>query len=101
MSIEFIKIDGAASGANTLVAAATGVTITVLNYTMVAANTVTVTFKSDTTALTGAMSLAVAIPVSADSGRREGLMKTAKGEALIMTLSGAVQVSGHMLIEKT
>ncbi len=95
-----VKIDTAASG--DLVAAETGKTITVLGYFIVAAGAVTVTLKSNTTALTGAMSAITGIPLAQDCGnRKDGLMKCVKGEALVITLGSGVQVSGHMIVDKT
>jgi hypothetical protein len=67
-----------------------------------AAGAVTAQWKSATTALTGAMSMIVGVPISAVSSRNdEGLMQTAAGEALNLILSSTVQVSGHVLVDIT
>lgn len=103
MSRAFVKIDVAATS-NELVAAVTGQVVSVIEYNMVAAGAVTAQFKSATTALTGAMSMITGVPIEAslaEASRRDCLFQTAKGEALNLTLGGTVQVSGHMLIEKS
>ncbi len=96
-----VKIDIAATG--TLVAAVTGAVIRVLQYTIVAAGAVTLKFQSDSTDLTGAMSLITGVPLSAVAPPTHrddcAILQTAKGEALKVTLGSGVQISGHMLVE--
>ena len=92
--IQFAKVDTAASGANEIIPAITGRSIRVMNYQLQAAGSVAVTWKSGTTALTGAMSLGTAGGVNVASPL--GLLQTNTGEALNLTLGGAVQVSGHV-----
>jgi hypothetical protein len=92
------KIDLAASGA--LVTPGTSQLVRVTGYQLVAAGAVTAKFQSNTTDLTGAMSLITGTPVgqqvSGRPGTRPCLFKTAKGQPLNLTLGGAVQVSGHL-----
>lgn len=90
----FKKIDIAASGANEIVPAVSGGRIRVVGYSVVATGAVTATWKSGTTALSGAMSIAAngVVSVAAEGG----VIETAVGEALNITLSGAVQLSGHL-----
>jgi hypothetical protein len=69
---------------------------------MVAAGTVVATLKSATTALTGAMSMAVAVPHVWPLHNSLDLLpytQTAPGEALNMTLGGAIQVSGILIYD--
>lgn len=99
--MQYAKIDTATSGANTIVAAVPNRSIRVLNYLAVAGGTVTLTWKSASTALSGAMPLVVNNALSAVGNGQApsghvGLFETAPGEALVLTLSAAVQVSGHL-----
>jgi len=96
-----VKIDTAASGNTTLVTGSAGRRIVVLGYHLVAAGPVTATVKSDTTALTGPMSMVAGVPHDAAIatwlvGGPQPHLEGAGGEALVLTLSGAVQVSGHL-----
>lgn len=93
------KIDLADSG--TVVAAITGKKIRVLSYTIVAAGAVTAIWKSGTTALSGAMSMITGVPIHSSVqpnslGDYVPVLQTAAGEALVVTLSSGVQVSGHL-----
>jgi len=85
-----IPISTAASGDTTLVVAVTGKRIVVVDGAIVSAGAVNVKFESNTTDITGAMSLATGIPVPV------GGFKTAASESLLINLSGAVQVSGWL-----
>ena len=95
--IQYAKIDGAASGDNTLVAAVTGKRIRVLSLFLVAAGAVTVRFESGAggTALTGQMN------VTTNTGftlphNPEGWFETAAAALLNMELGGAVSVDGAL-----
>lgn len=90
----FADIDAAASGANAVIAAVSGKSIRVMCYTVVAAADVTITWKSGSTAISGAMDL----PAKGGTAPASplGMMQTAEGAALNLTLNGAVQVSGHV-----
>ena len=92
---KFAVINAATSGdANTIVAAVAGKQIRVLSYTLIADAAVTATWKSGTTAISGAMSL----PANGGAAPtcQSGVLQTATGEALMMTLGGAVGVRGHL-----
>ena len=97
-TVLFATISASASGANTIVAASGSNKIKVLNSVIIADAAVTVTLKSASTALSGAMSLAanggVASPVGTPGGG--WIMETAINEALVLTLSSAVGVRGHV-----
>ena len=93
-TVKFAKINTSSSGA-TLVAAVTGKRIRVLNYAIVADAAVEVNFESDTTDISGPMSLPANGGVSAN-GWPAGVFETAAGAALKITLSGAVEVNGHL-----
>jgi len=94
---KYAAIDCASSGDNTIVAAVAAKKIVVTNYLMIAAAAVDATWYSASggTALSGAMSL------PANGGAAPGpvghpCMETVAGEALVLNLGGAVQVSGHL-----
>lgn len=99
-------INASAAGDNTIVSAGNAnQKIRVLSYVLVAAAGVSVTWKSgtggSTTAKSGAMPLIAGTPLAvADSppgaaGPR-GHIETLPGEALNLSLSGAVLVAGHL-----
>lgn len=89
------KIDTASSGSQAMVAAVTGKQIVLLNYVMVADGAVTITWQSASTALSGAMSLAANSGIAVNSGG-DGLLTTAAGEALNLSLGGSVGIRGHL-----
>jgi len=97
----FAKIDTATSGDNTIVTAVPNRKIRVINYTTIASGDVSIRWKSASTAISGAMALATN-GGAAPSGTGQspsghiGLFETAPGEALILNLSAAIQVSGHL-----
>lgn len=100
--MKFAAISASSSGDNTVVSAVTGKKICVLNYTAIAAGSVSATWKSGaSTSLSGAMPLAAnggAAP-SAGSSSPLGqvpLFETAQGEELVLGLSSAVLVAGHL-----
>lgn len=94
-------INASSSGDNTLLAANANARIRVHAYVIVAAGAVSVTFKSGGSTLTGAMPLAANGGVSSPSAiptpveQLACLFFTAKNEALVLNLSGAVAVTGH------
>lgn len=104
--MKFAVIDKATATTHEIVAAVAGKRIRVLAYLMVAAGAVTATWKSAATALTGAMSLITGTPNQGNplpnslQGSR-GVFETERGEALNLTLGGAVQVSGWLVYEET
>lgn len=85
------------SGANELVAATAGKSAHVRGLVLVSANTVTVTIKSGATALSGAMTLTAGEALVLPIHDRRAWFATAAGEALVLTLGGAVQVSGALI----
>ena len=97
-TVLFAAINAAASGANTIVAADATKKIKVLSYVLVCDAAVTTTFKSASTAISGAMSFAAnggaASPVGTPGGG--WIMETAVNEALVLTLSAAVGARGHI-----
>ncbi len=100
----YAAISASSSGANTVVAAVGARKIRVLNYLLVSAGTVTATWKSDTTGISGALPLVANSAISCAGGSHnangpEGVLETAGGEALVLSLSGAVAVTGHIRYE--
>lgn len=88
-------INASASGDNQIVAAVTGFKIVVLSYVLVAAGTVTATWKSGaSTSLSGAMPLVANSGVSANGAY--GVVQSAASEALNLDLSTNVAVTGHV-----
>lgn len=90
------SISVAGSGNNTLVSGVAGHVYQVVNYVIVAAGAVNVKWISGTTDISGVMNLAANGGASASGERLAPLMETIAGDALILNLSGAIQVSGHM-----
>ena len=94
-----IPISVSASGDNEIVAAVAGKQIRALQYSVVCANAVVLTWKSGSTAITGPM------PHAANSGNttprardhRDDLFRTAVGEPLVLNLSGNVAVGGWLV----
>lgn len=100
----YAAISVSSSGDNTIVAAVTGRRIRVQNYTIIAAGSVSVTWKSGSNAISGAMPLAAnggAAPAAGgpNANGPDGVLETNGGEALILNLSGAVGVYGHLRYE--
>lgn len=97
-------INASASGDNTIVLAVTGRAIRVLSYTFVAAGAVSATWKDGTggAAESGAMPLAAQTVVSATCQAMSkyelpiGLFEVTAGNALVLNLSAAVLVAGHV-----
>lgn len=90
------KIDTASAGANELVAAVAAKKIRVIALTLVCAAAQAVTFKTATTALTGAMSFAANGGMDINRTPPNYFLETVAGEALNLTLANAVQVSGTL-----
>ena len=93
---KFASISASTTGDNLLVAVVTGRKIRVLKYTIVASASTAAKFRSSLgTDLTGAM------PLGANSGIGGafcpvGLFESVAGEGLVLNLSAAVSVSGHL-----
>lgn len=96
-NLQYVAISDASSGATQLVAApSNGQAIYVVSYAIVATGAVTVKFQSDTTDITGAMSLAANGGVSAIGRVEAPLFACVPNKKLNINLGGAVQVSGHL-----
>lgn len=87
-------ISQTATASTALVAAVVGKKIRVLAITLMAAGATNVTILRAATAISGAMPLAANTGFSADS--MYGIFETAAGEALNMSMSASVQVSGFL-----
>lgn len=100
--MKYAVVDTATSGDNTIVPAVTSKRIRVVSYQLVAAGTVTARWKDGASInLSGAMSMAVGIPLAAGAaaeahGGQQGYFETSTGNALVLNLGGNVQVSGHI-----
>jgi hypothetical protein len=100
--MKYAAISASSSGDNTIVAALDGQKIVLLNYTLIAAGNVGVTWKSGaSTSLSGAMAMAANGGAAPSAGPLTpagvvGLLETAPGEALVLGLSAAVAVGGHI-----
>lgn len=96
-----VKIDTAASGDTTLVAAETGSFIRVMHVAFVTKEAVDVKFKSGaSTDITGLLGMGIGgvfVDQVSDPGRC--LFKTAESEALIINLSAAKQVGGYCYVQ--
>lgn len=95
-ALKFAKVDESSSGDNSIVTAVSGHHIQVVSYVLVAASAVSVKWRSGTTDLCGAMSLAANGGVVATTEPVTPFFQTASGEALNLNLGSAVQVSGHI-----
>jgi hypothetical protein len=93
------KIDVATAADHELVAAVAGLRMRVLSLTLTAANTVTITWKSGATQLSGAMTLVAGVPLTLPYNP-VGWLESAAGESLVLALGGGVQVSGVLTYEK-
>ena len=98
-TILFAQINAASSGDNTIVAADGTRKIKVLTYVLVADGTVASRWKSGAgTNLSGAMAWVANTGVAPPGGTPAGghILETAVNEALVLNLSGAIGVRGHM-----
>jgi hypothetical protein len=99
ITVLFSSISASSSGDNTVIAADGTRKIKVLQYTIISAGTVNVTMKSGAgTSLTGAMPLVANSGVASPfvSPAQGHLLETAVNQALVLNLSGAVAVTGHL-----
>lgn len=100
--MRFAKVDATASGSNEIVAAIAGKRIRVVGYSVVASGSVSITWQSAGTAISGAMALAangaVASAVSTLApGGVFGVLQTEPGEALNLDMDSATAVGGHLV----
>jgi hypothetical protein len=94
---QFAVINASASGDNTIVAAITSHRIIVLNYVLSAAGAVNGTWKDGAVAVTGLETLPAAGSSLAVVGNLDSpLFRTTSGNALVLNLSAAVAVGGHI-----
>ena len=92
---KFAAIDLEDADDATIVAAVTGAKIRVLSYMLAADGTTTLTWKSGSTALSGAVPASAGLPISQHG--IHGLVETAENEALVLSSSGeGVAVAGHL-----
>ena len=92
----FAKIDTTTTGDQTIVSADATKKIKVVSYLIVNTGAQSLTWKSASTALSGAMAIG-ALGILAVAGAPSAwLMQTAVNEALILNLSSNTQVSGHI-----
>jgi len=91
-----VSVSVAGSGNNTLVTGVAGHLYKVTSYALVANGTVGVKFISGSTDISGVMPLIVNSGVSATGSREDPLLETLPGDNLIINLSAAVAVTGHL-----
>ena len=99
--MKFAAISASSSGDNTVVAAVPNRRIKVLNYVAIAASDVSAKWKSGSTDISGAMAFAANGGVAPVGGPNTPvgmvpLFQTEQGEALVLNLSGAISVAGHL-----
>ena len=92
--VEYVAISAGAA-TQELCPAIPGRQIEVLSYVFICDDASTVTFKSGTTAISGAFAMATYGGVSSPTGTDEALMITAVGEALNITNSNG-NIAGHV-----
>lgn len=103
MSVKYAVINSSTLGDNTVVAAVAGKKIRVVGYTTASAGTVTVTWKSGAaTSISGPMPMVAAgdsigIGSSGTYMAEYGVMETGVSQALVLNLSAAVAVGGHLV----
>jgi len=92
------QISAASIGDNTVVAAIPGKRIKVIGYALVSTSANTIRWKSGAAAnLSGAMALAANGGLSSPSDKNTVEFETAVGEALVLNLTGATNVGGHVV----
>ena len=98
LTIKFAKVSVSSSGDNTIVSAVTGAKIKVLSVLLVSSGTVSVKWISNATDLTGAMPLVAnsGFVLPASSPGQGHYFESATSQSLILNLSGAVSVNGHI-----
>ncbi len=95
--LKFAAITAAALGDNTAVAAVAGKRIKVSSYVLIASGAVSVKWKSGAaTDLSGAMAFAANGGLAPPAEPSAHVMQTAQGQALVLNLSAAVSVGGHL-----
>lgn len=102
MSVKYAVINLSASGDTTVIPAVAGKRLRVVGYTTAAAGAVSLTWKSNSTAISGVMPMIAGPGVSGSFGggtymMEFGIIQTAVGEPLVANLSAAVGVGGHLV----
>lgn len=96
-TILYASIDCSSSGDNTIVGADATHKITVVSYLLVVTSAVSVRWKSGAgTNKSGAVPIAANGGVAIAGSAQSPLLETAVNAALVLNLSGATQVSGHL-----
>lgn len=96
-TIQFAVINASSSGDNTIVAAQASNKIKVVSYAFVCSGVVSAKWKSGaSTDRSGAMAFDANGGIGLAGTTDAHLLETAVNEALVLNLSGAVQVSGHV-----
>lgn len=93
--VRFASIRLSAAGDTTLVADVVG-RIQVVSYLLVAGNAVDVLWRSGGRPISGVLGLAAGESVHVQGTRREPLLETDPGEELVLNLSAAAMVGGHL-----
>jgi hypothetical protein len=102
MAVKSAAINASSSGDNTVVAAAAGKRYRVIGYTFLCASAVSVKWKNGASAdLTGAMPFAANGGITTPEFKEYGHFATSVGNALVLNLSGAVSVQGHVTYHET
>lgn len=94
--VRFASVDVATAGDNTIVAGVAGRRIQLVHYLLNPQGAVNLFWRDGAggAALSGTIVFGAAGFL--DTGNAEGLLATSDGNALVLNLSGAVQVSGHI-----
>lgn len=97
-------INAAASGDNQIIAAVSGRRILVLGYVLSFAGAVSAKWRDGTTDISGLLvgttDGSITVPVAPPiAGSRQYWLATSQGNALQLSLSGAVAVSGHIVYD--
>lgn len=95
---KYAVINTNTSGDTTIVAAVPGKKIRVVAFALVAAGTVNVKFRRNTTDITGTIHLVEAGGIA--HSFQGGLFETSPGQALVINLSANVQVGGYVVYEE-
>lgn len=99
--VQYALVEATASGDNTIATPAAGKGITVINYTIVSAGDVTARWKGGAaTNASGPMTLKEGTGAAPDSGQW-GLFKLPQDQPLVLNLSAAVTVGGHVTYAET
>lgn len=97
--VRFAPIRARDSGDNTIIGPSSGGVVgrlQVVSYVLVAKTAVDVLWKAGGREISGTLGLGATSAVSARGTRREPLLETDPGEELLLNLSAAVTVGGHL-----